>query len=106
MSLNQRINLLYFLDSLLDDKLQQSGYTGTANDSSTQLPYNNLIKRDLPKIVEMVVPDTREGVLNLMSAQQVGNKLPCRSIRPSRAHSHIHSLTGPQIMEDEAIVGQ
>lgn len=58
VSLNARINLLYFLDTLLDK--QGAGQ-----------PYKELVKRDLAKVVDMVVPKTREGVLNLMSANQV-----------------------------------
>jgi CTD kinase subunit gamma len=34
-------------------------------------PYLAFISRDLGEIVERVVPDTREGVLNLKSAKQV-----------------------------------
>ncbi|KAI5475364.1 hypothetical protein MNV49_001595 [Pseudohyphozyma bogoriensis] len=58
VSLNARINLLYFLDTLLD----KQGQT---------MPYKDLVRRDLGKFVEMVVPNSREGLLNLMSANQV-----------------------------------
>lgn len=57
-SLNHAINLLYFIEALLVDT------TGTQ-------PYPALARRDLAKIVEHVVPRTREGVLNLMSTEQV-----------------------------------
>lgn len=57
VNLNARINLLYFLDTLLDK--QAPGQ-----------PYKEFVRRDLAKLVEMVVPDTREGVLNLMSTNQ------------------------------------
>lgn len=58
VNLNARINLLYFLDTLLDKHAPGQ-------------PYKDLVRRDLAKLVEMVVPQTKEGVLNLMSASQV-----------------------------------
>lgn len=62
VSLNARINLLYFLDTLLD----KQGVMGEGR------PYAALVKRDLAKVVDLVVPHSREGVLNLMAADQVG----------------------------------
>lgn len=60
-SLNARINILYFLDSL-------------AETSSTlgppDAPYLALITRDLPSIVDHVVPH-RDGLLNLKSARAI-----------------------------------
>lgn len=53
--------MFYFLDTLLD----QQGTNGQIR------PYAHLVKRDLAKLVEMVVPPTREGILNLMAANQV-----------------------------------
>lgn len=63
VSLNARVNLLYFLDTLIstDNKL------GQAEDQ----PYRRLVTRDLPKLVDLVVPKSREGNMNLMSANQV-----------------------------------
>lgn len=58
VNLNARINLLYFLDTLLDKHAPGQ-------------PYKDLIGRDLAKLVEAVVPQTREGILNLLSATQV-----------------------------------
>lgn len=58
VSLNAKINLLYLLDTLLD----QPGLDGG--------PYARLVKRDLAKVVDLVVPATREGVLNIMAANQ------------------------------------
>lgn len=65
VSLNARINLLFFLDTLLDK--QGSGGAGAGEGR----PYVALVKRDLAKVVDLVVPQTREGVLNLMAADQV-----------------------------------
>lgn len=61
-SLNTRINVLYFLDSLLD----ASSALGP-----TDAPYPAFVARDLGSIVGSVVPESREGVLNLKSARQV-----------------------------------
>lgn len=83
MSLNQRINLLYFLDSLLDKQQSITPSTTTTSTSTAsdpvQQPYKDLVKRDLSHIVELVVPDTREGILNLMSAQQVQYRMTMES---------------------------
>ncbi|CED83884.1 ENTH/VHS [Phaffia rhodozyma] len=61
-SLNSRINVLYFLDSLCETSLLVGLPDG---------PYVDYITRDLLKVVDYVVPETREGALNLMSAKQI-----------------------------------
>lgn len=66
-SLNTRINILYFLDSLLE--ACQPLLPGDA-------PYLAFTARDLPTIVQGVVPDAREGILNLKSARQVRRFVP------------------------------
>ncbi|KAK4686632.1 CTD kinase subunit gamma, partial [Tremellales sp. Uapishka_1] len=61
-SLNTRINILYFLDSLAD----------ASNDiGPPDAPYLKHMSSDLGTIVDSVVPDSREGVLNLRSARQI-----------------------------------
>lgn len=64
-SLNTRINILYFLDSLAE---------ASTSLGPQDAPYLEFISRDLGLIVERVVPDTREGVLNLKSAKQVSDR--------------------------------
>lgn len=81
VSLNARINLLYFLDSLLD----KEGPPPAEGSKVAGQPYKALVKRDLAKVVDMVVPQTREGVLNLMSANQVSS-LPLSSNLPVLSH--------------------
>lgn len=61
-SLNMRINVLYFLDSLLDSSIALGSHDA---------PYAAYVNRDLGTIVERVVPPEREGVLNLKSARQI-----------------------------------
>lgn len=86
VSLNARINLLYFLDSLLDK--QGPGQ-----------PYKELVKRDLGKVVEMVVPSTREGALNLMSVNQVSAERRASSY----AAAHTSPCADATVMEDSAV---
>ncbi|WVR06743.1 hypothetical protein IAU60_003778 [Kwoniella sp. DSM 27419] len=61
-SLNTRINILYFLDTLLEVSLPLG---------LTDAPYPEYVNSHLKELVEKVVPDTREGVLNLRSAKQI-----------------------------------
>ncbi|TXT09020.1 hypothetical protein VHUM_02494 [Vanrija humicola] len=61
-SLNARINILYFLDSLADT---------SAALGPPDAPYLPLIERSLPTIVAAVVPDSREGVLNLKATRAI-----------------------------------
>ncbi|GAA5834881.1 hypothetical protein JCM11251_002052 [Rhodosporidiobolus azoricus] len=70
-NLNSRINLLYLVDALLDKEGPKvvarragAGVVGTGS-------YRALVERDLAKMVKHVVPESREGVLNWMSTQQV-----------------------------------
>lgn len=74
-TLNVRINVLFLLDSLCETSL----YVGLPD-----APYVDYVTRDLARIVELVVPETREGVLNLLSAKQVRPQLgpPGSTSRP------------------------
>ncbi|KAM0753783.1 hypothetical protein T439DRAFT_322675 [Meredithblackwellia eburnea MCA 4105] len=64
-NLNAKINLLYFLDALLDNDPKLGA------GPSQQQPYRDLVRKDLRSIVDQVVPQTREGILNYMSTIQV-----------------------------------
>ncbi|GAA6006562.1 hypothetical protein JCM10207_004974 [Rhodosporidiobolus poonsookiae] len=71
-NLNSRVNLLYLLDALLDKEgprvvVKGTGGAGVVGAGS----YRALVERDLAKVVKHVVPETREGVLNWMSTNQV-----------------------------------
>ncbi|WVF71136.1 hypothetical protein IAT40_005933 [Kwoniella sp. CBS 6097] len=61
-SLNTRINILYFLDTLLEASIPLG---------PTDAPYPGYVTANLKELVEKVVPDSREGVLNLRSAKQI-----------------------------------
>jgi len=73
-SLNSRINIFYALDGLLEASINES------MDESSTTSYPELLKRDLAKIVKLVVPDRREGVLNVMSVTQILNSWKVRRL--------------------------
>ena len=85
-SLNARINIFYALDSLIESSVN----------AGTPI-YLNLLKRDLPRIVDLVVPHSREGILNLMSTRQV--RISCES--STRLALILEHWTGPTELEDE-----
>jgi len=71
-TVNTRINILYMLDTLCE--LSEVAY------SSQSLPppengrgplYVEFVRKDLAKIVDMVVPEGREGLPNLTSTTQI-----------------------------------
>ena len=68
-SINARINLFYMLDSLANTSLQSK--TVASSSSSSGSFYLDFIVRDLGTIVDCVVPDGRDGLINLMSTVQV-----------------------------------
>ncbi|AFR97262.2 CTD kinase subunit gamma [Cryptococcus neoformans C23] len=61
-TLNTRINILYFLDTLVEESLALG---------PSEAPYGMLLTRDLKTLVDSVVPDTNAGKLNLKSARQI-----------------------------------
>ncbi|KAH9976105.1 CTD kinase subunit gamma CTK3-domain-containing protein [Lactifluus volemus] len=72
-SINNRINILYFLDSLCEASLLAKSHPsslgqGVQPDSSFYVDY---VGRDLSRIVEFVVPEGRIGLPNLMSTKQI-----------------------------------
>ncbi len=64
-TLNSRINILYFLDSLCDPVHPLAPSTSTIN------PYPKMLAKHLQAIVDLVVPSDKEGVLNLLATKQV-----------------------------------
>lgn len=73
-----RINILYLLDTLCETSLLSKASLGSStgpsasSSSSSGAFYVDFVQRDLGKIVSYVVPEGREGLINLMSATQVG----------------------------------
>ncbi|GJJ08424.1 hypothetical protein Clacol_002640 [Clathrus columnatus] len=65
-SINTKINILYMLDSLCEASLASGKQMNPSNNL-----YVNYVAKDLQKIIDLVVPDGRTGLLNLMSTTQV-----------------------------------
>ncbi|KAF5354967.1 hypothetical protein D9756_005617 [Leucocoprinus leucothites] len=71
-SINSRINILHFLDSLCETcHLLKSRSGNTKEGSTPKLPYVDYLARDLPKVIELVVPEGRQGLPNLSSTKQI-----------------------------------
>ncbi|KAG9009795.1 hypothetical protein FRB95_003323 [Tulasnella sp. JGI-2019a] len=75
-SLNVRINILYLLDSLCEASVhyqQGPGLNLPAASGSSRKPasYVEYVSRDLDQIVQLAVPDNRDGLVNLASARQI-----------------------------------
>ncbi|KAG6864936.1 hypothetical protein C0991_006287 [Blastosporella zonata] len=68
-TINSRINILYFLDTLCETCLLVKSHS-KGQDRDTNL-YVNFVTRDLGKIVENVVPKGRQGLPNLVSTKQI-----------------------------------
>lgn len=70
-----RINILYFLDSLCEAAVHYQLNTGMSQSGSGRKPasYLEYVSRDLQQIVQLVVPDNRDGLVNLASAKQVNH---------------------------------
>ncbi|KAI0628438.1 CTD kinase subunit gamma CTK3-domain-containing protein [Trametes polyzona] len=67
-SLNNRINILYLLDSLCEACLIFKPPPGTSQPPPSYVTY---VSRDLQKIVDGVVPEGRQGLPNFMSTKQI-----------------------------------
>ncbi|KAG8890018.1 hypothetical protein FRB98_001453 [Tulasnella sp. 332] len=71
-----RINILYLLDSLCEASVhyqQASGLNLPSASGSSRKPasYVEYVSRDLDQIVQLVVPDNRDGLVNLASTRQI-----------------------------------
>ena len=71
-SINTRINVLYLLDTLCETSLLTKAHSGEEGGiSGGGSYYVDFVARDLSRIVDYVVPDNKEGLLNVLSATQV-----------------------------------
>ncbi|KAI5987347.1 CTD kinase subunit gamma CTK3-domain-containing protein [Pisolithus orientalis] len=76
-SINHRVNILYFLDSLCETSLLAKSHQPQPVESSSQAKqanhafYVDYVARDLAQIVECVVPVGRQGLPNLTSTKQI-----------------------------------
>ncbi|PPQ99767.1 hypothetical protein CVT24_009670 [Panaeolus cyanescens] len=70
-SINSRINILYFLDSLCEISLLSESHRRPDKNSNASGLYVQFVSRDLNRIVEIVVPNGRKGLPNLVSTKQI-----------------------------------
>ncbi|KAJ7729645.1 CTD kinase subunit gamma CTK3-domain-containing protein [Mycena maculata] len=70
-SINSRINILHFLDSLCETCLLVKSHSSSIGSDSGNKQYVDFVNRDIGKIVECVVPAGREGLPNLTSTKQI-----------------------------------
>ncbi|CAL1711915.1 unnamed protein product [Somion occarium] len=72
-SINNRINILYFLDSLCEISLlaKSRPQSSKQDRNAHSCYYVDYVSRDLNKIIEYVVPEGRQGLPNLMSTKQI-----------------------------------
>ncbi|KAF4621474.1 hypothetical protein D9613_001043 [Agrocybe pediades] len=73
VSINSRINILYFLDSLCETCLMIKSHTRSerTKEANANGLYMQFVSRDLNKVIEHVVPEGRQGMPNLISTKQI-----------------------------------
>ncbi|KDQ56970.1 hypothetical protein JAAARDRAFT_35568 [Jaapia argillacea MUCL 33604] len=103
-SINHRINILYFLDSLCEACLQAKTHPSSIGyDGSSTNFYVDFVAQDLAKIVENVVPEGRQGLPNLSSTKQIlSNWRNKRVIDPQKVDEVITTLNSRKSAEEEA----
>ncbi|KAM6502761.1 CTD kinase subunit gamma CTK3 domain containing protein [Amanita muscaria] len=97
-SINSRINILYFLDSLCEACLLVKSRSNSlsANSSGKTTPglYVDYLAKDLARIVDSVVPEGRQGLPNLISTKQIlENWRSKRVVEPQKIDEIIGSLS-------------
>ncbi|TRM67561.1 CTD kinase subunit gamma CTK3-domain-containing protein [Schizophyllum amplum] len=75
-NINGRINILYFLDTLCETCYLVKSHANSVGVPSSSgalggTQYVDFLSRDLGKLVESVVPQSREGLINYNSAKQI-----------------------------------
>ncbi|KAH7334672.1 CTD kinase subunit gamma CTK3-domain-containing protein [Rhizoctonia solani] len=88
-SLNTRMNILHLLDNLCETALL---YQSGATTPSSQAPYIEYVTRDLEKIVEYVVPNSRDGLINFQSARQAKSWQTKRVLDPIAVSNVLETL--------------
>lgn len=109
-SINHRINILYFLDSLCETSLLAKAHQPPQPvESSSQAKqannafYVDYVARDLSQIVECVVPVGRQGLPNLTSTKQIlQNWRTKRVIDPQKVDDVMQILSTRQSQATES----
>ncbi|KAF8418630.1 CTD kinase subunit gamma CTK3-domain-containing protein, partial [Boletus edulis BED1] len=122
-SINHRINILYFLDSLCESSLLAKAHQPIPAESSSCYPsslltpharhakqantsfYVDYVSRDLRQIVECVVPVGRQGLPNLTSTKQIlENWRTKRIIEPQRVDEGMQVLSSRHTQPTESSI--
>jgi len=102
-SINSRINVLYFLDSLCETSLmvKAQSKSGKSREINANGLYLFFISRDLKKIIDLIVPEGRQGLPNLISTKQIlENWRSKRYIDPQKVDETLLSLDSRPIPEN------
>ncbi|CAA7260358.1 unnamed protein product [Cyclocybe aegerita] len=95
-SINSRINILYFLDSLCETSLLVKSHARSERSrlANANGLYVHFVARDLNRIVESIVPEGRQGIPNLLtrSPQILENWRNKRYIDPQKIDDVLTSL--------------
>ncbi|KAF7297783.1 CID domain-containing protein [Mycena kentingensis (nom. inval.)] len=78
-TLNSRINILYFLDSLCDTCLLVKAHSSAGGSRQESDQFVDSVSRDIGKIVQYVVPAGREGLPNLTNTRKLAQQTRSRS---------------------------
>ncbi|KAF6746797.1 CTD kinase subunit gamma CTK3-domain-containing protein [Ephemerocybe angulata] len=103
-SINARINVLYFLDSLCETclvvKSQQKAHRSGSSEKRNANLYVDFVARDLTKIVDLVVPQGRQGLPNLVSTKQILERWRSKRILdPQKVDEVVLSLNSRTTLE-------
>ncbi|CAL1711917.1 unnamed protein product [Somion occarium] len=117
-SINNRINILYFLDSLCEISLlaKSRPQSSKQDRNAHSCYYVDYVSRDLNKIIEYVVPEGRQGLPNLMSTKQIleswrskrvvdPQKTQDKTFFPATKFSSVSKKTGNDTSDFENVVG-
>ncbi|KAF8551624.1 hypothetical protein OG21DRAFT_1478068 [Imleria badia] len=109
-SVNHWINILYFLDSLCESSLLAKAHQPPSAVSSSHAKQVNTsflvdyVSRDLPQIVECVVPVGRQGLPNLTSTKQILENWRIKRIIDNQRVDEAMQLSSRQTQAAEASV--
>ncbi|KAF8911684.1 CTD kinase subunit gamma CTK3-domain-containing protein [Gymnopilus junonius] len=105
-SVNSRINILYFLDSLCEAclKVKSQSKSERSRVANANGLYVQFISRDLNRIVGWIVPEGRQGLPNVSSTKQIlQNWRSKRYIEPQKIEEVLSSLDSrPQLASSAA----
>ncbi|KAF8161521.1 CTD kinase subunit gamma CTK3-domain-containing protein [Crassisporium funariophilum] len=94
-TINSRINILYFIDSLCETCLLVKSRSTSERSKAANANglYVSFVSRDLSKIIEFIVPEGRQGLPNLVSTKQIlGNWRSKRYLDPQRIDDVLTTL--------------